>query len=228
MPRIVDLTQPLSPETVLWPGSEPVAIEAVATLEADGHFAQVLRVPEHSGTHLDAPAHFVPGGATVDAIPVEALVVPCAVLDVRDRAAADPDFALGEADLGAAEDRDGPIEPGSAVLLATGWDAHLSDAARYLGGADPQQLRFPGFGAGAARALVERGVVGLGIDTASVDRGRDTALPVHNTTLPAGLWHLEGLVGVAELPARGATLFVGAVPVHGGSGAPARVLAIAP
>lgn len=226
--RVVDLTQPLGPDTVLWPGSESVGLEPVTEIETDGSFAQLLRAPEHSGTHLDAPAHFVASGATVDRIPAEALVVPCAVLDVRERATSDPDFALGREDLARLEERDGPIDRGSAVLLATGWDAYRDDPARYLGGADPGSLSFPGFGAAAAQSLVERGVVGIGTDTMSVDRGSDTKFPVHYTTLSAGLWHLEGLVGLGELPPRGATLFIGALPLEGGSGAPARVLARVP
>jgi kynurenine formamidase len=226
--RVVDLTQPLGAGTVLWPGSEPVALEPLSEIEAQGSFAQLLRAPEHSGTHLDAPAHFVASGATVDQIPAEALVVPCAVLDVRAHTASDPDYALEAEDLALLEARDGSIDRGSAVLLATGWDAYRDDPARYLGGADSGSLRFPGFGVGAAQSLVERGVVGIGIDTVSVDRGGDTGFPVHHTTLPAGLWHLEGLVRLGELPPRGAQLFIGALPLEGGSGAPARVLAMAP
>jgi kynurenine formamidase len=226
--RIVDLTQPLGPGTVLWPGSEPVRLDVVAEIETGGHFAQVLHAPEHSGTHLDAPGHFIPSGATADEIPAEALVVPCAVLDVRDLAKADPDFALDRVELERLEQRDGAIEAGSAVLLATGWDAYRHDSGRYLGGRDADSLHFPGFGEAAARMLVDRGVVGIGIDTVSVDRGCDTGYPVHQATLAAGLWHLEGLCDLGDLPARGGTLFVGALAVEGGSGAPARVLAVCP
>lgn len=228
MTSVVDLTQSLGPETVLWPGSKPVELEPVTEIETEGSFAQLLRAPEHSGTHLDAPAHFVPSGTTADRIPAEALVVPCAVLDVRERAASDPDFALESEDLALLEEEDGWIDRGSAVLLGTGWDAYRNDPARYLGGADPGSLSFPGFGIGAAESLVERGVVGIGTDTVSVDRGGDTEFPVHHTTLSAGLWHLEGLVGLDALPPRGATLFIGALPLKGGSGAPARVLAMVP
>jgi kynurenine formamidase len=226
--RIVDLTQPLGPDTVLWPGSEPVELKPVTEIEAEGSFSQLLRAPEHSGTHFDAPAHFVASGPTVNQIPAEALIVPCAVLDVRDRADSDPDFALQREDLAPFEERDGPIDRGSAVLLLTGWDTYRNDPAQYLGGTDPGSLSFPGFGVGAARNLIERGVVGIGTDAISVDRGADTEFPVHHTTLPAGLWHLEGLVGMGALPARGATLFVGVLPLEGGSGAPARVLAMVP
>ena len=113
---------------------------------------------------------------------------------------------------------------GGAVLLCTGWDAFRDDPARYLG--DP--LDFPGYGRDAAVLLVERRVAGLGIDTLSVDAGAAADFPVHHTTLPAGFWHLEGLVGLDALPDVGATLVVGALKLPGSSGTPARVLALLP
>ncbi len=224
--RVVDLTQPLDEGTVLWPGSQPFAVETVGEHDPDGYFARVFRTPEHSGTHLDAPAHFAPEGARVDAVPANRLAVPCAVIDVREQCAADPDFGLEAAGVEEAEQRDGPIGPGSAVLLRTGWEDRARDARAWLGGTELDDLHFPGFAASAAALLVERGAVGLGIDTVSVDRGCDAAYPVHNITLPAGLWHLEGLVNLGALPPRGALLVAGALPLTGGSGAPARVMAL--
>jgi len=227
-PRAIDLSQPLDESTVLWPGSRPVRAETVSDLEADGYYTRALRLPEHSGTHLDAPAHFDPGGFGMDGISPDALVVACALLDVRDRCDADPDFALEAETIERLEDRDGRIEPGAAALIATGWDRHRDDAARYLGGRDEDELSFPGLAPSGAELLVERGVVGIGIDTLSVDPGRATDFPVHHVTLPAGLWHLEGLINLDALPARGALLVVGALPLVGGSGAPARVFALVP
>ena len=109
------------------------------------------------------------------------------------------------------------------VLVCTGWSAFLGDAGRYV-----TDLRFPGVSSEAARLLVERGVAGLGIDTLGVDPGNSTDFAAHNTTLPAGLWHLEGLVNLELLPARGALLAVGAPLLVGGSGVPARPLALLP
>lgn len=225
---MIDLSQPLSPETVLWPGSGPVEVRTSSEIDRDGAFARVLTTPEHAGTHVDAPAHFAPGGATVEAIPAERLVVPAAVLDVSEHCGSDPDYTLGLGDLEALERRDGPIEAGCAVLIRTGWDARRRERDRYLGGAERSQLRFPGLGLEAAAALVERGVVGIGIDTVGVDPGHATDFPVHHLTLPAGLWHLEGLVNLDQLPPRGARVVVGVLPLAGGSGAPARVLALVP
>jgi kynurenine formamidase len=107
---------------------------------------------------------------------------------------------------------DGRVPEGSAALLRTGWDG------------DPHAA--PGYERDAAQLLVERGVVGLGIDTLSVDACASTAFPVHRTTLPAGLWHLEGLVGLDAVPPTGATLIVGALKLPDGSGTPARVFAL--
>jgi kynurenine formamidase len=226
--RVVDLTQPLGPATVLWPGSTPVRTEVVASISADGSFARDLHTPEHAGTHLDAPAHFVADGARVDEIPAEHLVVSCAVLDGSDQGRADPDYTLEAKAIEALERRDGAIEPGSAVLVRTGWEEHYADRERYLGGETEEELRFPALGASGAELLIERRVVGIGVDTVSVDAGAAGHFPVHNRTLPAGLWHLEGLVNLAALPPRGATLFVGVLRLVDGSGAPARVLALVP
>jgi kynurenine formamidase len=220
VPHVVDLTQPLGPDTVLWPGSKPFAASTVARIERDGAYARSLQMPEHAGTHLDAPSHFAPGGAHADAIPAERLVVGCAVVDVRAQCERDPGFAIEREHLEAAEDRDGRIENGSAVLAMTGWERHLDDEERYVGG------DFPGFGVGAAELLIERGVVGLGIDTLGIDPGAAGDFPVHHLTLPAGLWHLEGLVNLAALPPRGALLVVGVLRLVEGSGAPARVFAL--
>ncbi len=222
MQRVIDLTQPLGPETVLWPGSVPLEARVLSRIETEHSYARQITTPEHAGTHLDAPSHFAVGGANVDAIPAERLVAPAVVIDVQAECEADPNFAIGREHVEEAERRDGPIEAGSAALALTGWDKFLSDGERYVGGA------FPGFGAGAAELLIERGVVGLGIDTLGVDPGGATDYPVHTLTLPAGLWHLEGLVNLAALPPRGALLVVGALRLVDGSGTPARVFALLP
>ncbi len=222
--RLVDLTQPLGPATSLWPGSRPFAATTVIDYDRDGGYARVIDVPEHSGTHLDAPAHFVRGAARVDAIPIGALVRPAVKLDVRPWVDGDADAVIGADEILELEARDGTIEAGTAVLVHTGWDAFVNDPDQYVG--DP--LAFPGLGRDAAELLVERGVVGLGIDTLSVDPGQSTEMPVHRTTLPAGMWQLEGLVGLAAVPPRGAWVVAAPLLLVDGSGTPARVFAILP
>ena len=221
--RVVDRTQPLSPATTPWPGDDALAVVELAAVERDGFYARRLDLHEHTGTHFDAPAHFVAGGAAVDEIAAGRLVAAVRIVDVSGQASEDPDYAVTADDIRAMERKHGELVPGEVLLALTGWDMHLDDPARYVG-----NLRFPGFGADAADLAVERELVGIGIDTLSVDRGCDEEYPVHHRTLPAGLWHLEGLVGLDLIPAVGAMLVVGVPLVVGASGFPARVLALVP
>ena len=222
--RVLDLTQPLDERTVLWPGSRPFSTEGPADYEDDGFWWRDINVPEHAGTHLDAPCHCVPGGAAVDEIPAERLVRPAMRIDARELCGGDPDWVLSADDVAAWEEEHGRVPAGAAVLLCTGWDAYREDPARYAG--DP--LAVPGYGVDSARLLVSRGVAGLGIDTLGIDPGAATDYPAHFVSLGAGLWHLEALIGLDAVPPVGATLVVGALRLTGGSGTPARVFALVP
>jgi kynurenine formamidase len=219
--RLVDLTQPLGPETVLWPGSRPFEARVEVDHDTHGAYAREIALPEHAGTHLDAPVHFARDGAAADALPLGALVRPAVRLDVRGLAGDDPRFELTAEHVEEIEASEGRIPAGAAVLVHTGWDRYARDSARYA-------PLFPGLAESAARLLVERGAAGVGIDTLGIDAGHADGFPAHRVTLPAGLWHLEGLVGLERVPARGAWLVAAALPLVAGSGAPARVFAILP
>jgi kynurenine formamidase len=226
--RVVDLTQPLDASTLMWPGAPAFHAEARRTIEAHGFFDRLITLMEHSGTHFDAPAHMVPGGPTVDQIPPDRLVAPVSVIDISADTANDPDTALSVDHVRAWEARHGTVRDGSAVFLRTGWEEFSSDPVRYAdaGGS----LRFPGFGPEAARYLVEeRQVVGLGVDTLGIDPAVATDFVVHRQiTLPRGVWHIENLVNLSQLPPVGAWVMVGALKLVGGSGSPVRVLALVP
>jgi kynurenine formamidase len=223
--RLIDLTQPLGPATVLWPGSRPFSAETTVDHDTHDAYARDLVLPEHAGTHIDAPIHFARKGATTDLLPLGALVRPAVRLDVRELVEDDSAFAISDTDIEEIERREGEIPEGCAVLVHTGWDRYLGDPEQYGGGARPA---FPGLGADAARLLVARGIAGIGIDTMGVEPGASRSFPAHRITLSAGLWHAEGLVGLERVPPRGAWLVVGALPIVDGSGAPARVFAVVP
>jgi kynurenine formamidase len=185
--RVVELTQPLGPATVLWPGSTPFAAVVDGEHGRDASYDRTLTLAEQSGTHIDAPGHFAPGGRTTDKLAADDLVRPAVVLDVRDCCAGNAAYTLSRGEVEEAEVRDGPIPAGSAVLVCTGWDAYVGDSARYAGdGATPA---FPGIARDAAELFVERGVVGIGIDTLGVDPGYAVDFPAHHITQPAGIWH---------------------------------------
>jgi kynurenine formamidase len=222
--RIIDLTQPLGPETRPWPiGGKPLEATVTANYEDGGAYARRITFDEHVGTHFDAPAHFAPDGDRVEAVPADQLVRPAVVVDVREACAADPDHHVPAAAFEAFEAEHGRIEPGTAVLVMTGWDRLRDDPDRYL-----TNLHFPGLATDAARLLVERKVAGIGIDTLGIDPGCEPDCPVHHITLPAGLWHLEGLLKLDELPPTGAWIVAGAARIQDASGAPARVIALVP
>lgn len=225
--RVHDLTQPLGPRTAAWPGWPGVSANVVCEYERDGMYDRTLFLPEHSGTHLDAPAHLVPGGRFVHQLTVSQLVAPCVVIDVRQACGADPDFAVQAEHVARFEAEHGPVPHGSAVLVCTGWDRHLAQPDAYIG-ESPGSPRCPGLSAPAMQSLVERRIVGVGIDSLSIDPGISTRLPAHKAGLAAGLWYLEGLTGLHELPAVGSWIVVGVMPVVDGSGAPARVFAMIP
>ena len=155
------------------------------------------------------------------------LVVPCVMIDVRSECGDDRDFALQAHHVRQFEADHGPIPKGSAALVCTGWDRFLSDHDAYVG-PESGPARCPGLSAAAMQYLVQRRVAGVGIDTLSVDPGKSTDLPAHRVSLAASLWHLEGLIGLHRLPALGAWIAVGVMPIVDGSGAPARVLSFVP
>jgi len=181
---------------------------------------------EHYGTHLDAPAHFAPGKATVDEIPVKHLFGPAVVIDVRAEGANDPDYQAPAGKFLDWEHVHARIPEGAIVLLRTGWAARWPDPRRYRNQDAQGKMHFPGFSAEAARLLIERKVSGLGCDTMSVDFGASSDFAVHHLALGAGLYHLENLADLSGVPESGAYLVAAPIKLQGGSGGAVRVFAI--
>ncbi len=198
------------------------------TVDPDGFYNRRVTVVEHTGTHFDAPCHMVDGTARLHEIDPATLARPAAVIDISAEVAGNPDGLLLPEHVHAFEARHGRIPDGAIALVRTGWEEFNTDPARYAGAPGP--LRFPGYGADAARILVnDRHAVGLGIDTLGIDSGAAADFPVHRTVShPRGVWHLEGLQNLASLPPLGAFVFVGVLNLVDGSGSPARVLALVP
>ncbi len=226
--RVVDLTQPLGPDTVMWPDAPPPVAETILTVAHDGFYNRRVTLVEHTGTHFDAPCHMVEGTASVDEIPADRLVRPLVVIDVSDELAGNPDGILTLDHVRAFEERHGRIPDDAAIFVRTGWEEFNTDAARYAN--HPNELRFPGFGPEAARFLVEeRHAAGLGTDTLGIDPGCATDFVVHRTiSHPRGLWHVENLMNLKGLPPVGAWVVVGVIKLVDGSGGPCRVFALVP
>lgn len=234
--RLVDLSHAYGNNTLYWPTS-PSAFElqelAHGMTDA-GYFysAFTLCTPEHGGTHLDAPVHFSAEGKSTAEIPLEQLIAPAYVIDVSDKASGDRNYRLTAQDVRDFEAEHGRVPGGSAVLMRTDWSEHWPDALAYLGDdtpGDASRLEFPGFGADATRLLAEqRKVALLGIDTASVDYGKSQAFIVHRIGAAQGVANLENLTNLKALPATGAVIFALPMKIEGGSGGPARIVALVP
>ncbi len=225
--RVVDLSYAISDKLVPWPGDEKFFEANVkATVEKDGYFTRSFWVLEHTGKHLDAPAHFPPGKTTVDQIPVRQLFGPALVIDVRAESGKDADYQLAAARLGDWEKRNGRIPQGAIVLLKTGWASRWPDVQRYRNQDAKGTMHFPGFSPESAKLLLERKVSGLGCDTLSIDPGASSDYPVHRLVLGAGLYQLENLANLGELPETGAFLIVAPIKLEGGSGGAVRVFAL--
>lgn len=184
-----------------------------------------LRVNEHTGTHMDAPLHFSENGQSVAEVPVSNLVCPLCVIDVKAKAAENADYQVTPEDIKAWTDANGPIPDGACVAMNSGWSAHVgSDKFRNADG--DKKMHFPGFHIEATKALLETGAVGMAVDTLSLDYGISPDFATHYAWLPTNRWGLECIANLDDVPAAGATLILGAPKHRGGSGGPARVLAM--
>jgi kynurenine formamidase len=233
---IVDLTHAFNERTVYWP-TAPATFTLVkeAWGETPGGYFYAsfsLCTPEHGGTHLDAPLHFAANARSTADIPLDQLIAPAVVLDIRSKTERDRNYRLSRGDVEAFEREHGRIARGTIVLVRTGWSRFWPDRRAYLGddrkGAEAR-LSFPGIGEDAARLLVEERQVGvLGIDTASIDYGASTDFIVHRIGAARGVPNLENLTNLDRLPARGAIVIALPMKIEGGSGGPLRVAALVP
>ena len=227
--RVVDMTYAINDKLPAWPGDDRTFEAKVnATPEKDGYFTRSFWMLEHYGTHMDAPAHFPPGKLFLDQIPIDHFFGLAAVIDVRDDVTKDADYRLTAMRVEKWEALHGRVPPGAIVVLRTGWSSRWPDQARYRNMDANSVMHFPGYSVAAAKLLVSRGVVGLGIDTLSIDYGASKDFEVHRTDLPAGLYNLENLANADQLPEAGAFLIAAPIKLEGGSGGAVRVFAILP
>ncbi len=238
--RVVDLTQPLSERTPVlqlpepFANTPPLARRSLSRYDdaGPGWAWDVLELGEHTGTHLDAPIHWITGrdGEDVAAIAPRRLVGPAVVIDKSAEAAEDPGYLLTVADLEAFESEHGEIRPGSWVLFRTGWDARASDAEAFLNiGADGPVT--PGPDVDAARWLATQGgIAGFGVETVGIDAGAaggfHPMFPAHNFLLGSGRYGVTQLANLGELPPTGAVIVVAPLKLVGGTGSPIRALAL--
>jgi kynurenine formamidase len=234
--EVYDLTAPLSSTTPILSLPEqfgqtwPFALEEISRYDERGPawYWNNISTGEHTGTHFDAPIHWVTGQdkRDVSQVPARQLIAAAAVLDMTAQSAADPNFLLEVSDIKAWEGEHGPLPAGGWLLIRTGWDARSSDAEAFLNGGAT-----PGVSIDCARWLAEEAPIqGVGVETVGTDAGAahsfDPPFPCHSHLLGADKFGLTQLQNLARLPATGAVVIAAPLPIVHGSGSPARVLAL--
>jgi len=185
-----------------------------------------LQLNEHTGTHLDAPLHFSPDGQSVAEVPVSNLVVPLCVIDIKAKAAESADAQVTPDDLKAWIAANGDIPDKACIAMNSGWQANVaSDKFRNVG--SDEKMHFPGFHIEATKMLMEETKsVGMAVDTLSLDFGQSGDFATHRAWLPSNRWGIENMANLDNVPAKGATLVVGAPKHRGGTGGPCRLFAM--
>jgi kynurenine formamidase len=238
--EVVDLTARLSSETPViqlppeFGQTARFALEEISRYDDRGPawYWNNFRSGEHTGTHFDAPNHWVTGqgGMDVASVPVGHLIRPAVVLDFSAQCAENPDFLLEVDDIAAWEQEHQPLPEGGWLLYRTGWDAR-SDSQERFTNADETGPHTPGMSPECARWVAEESpVIGVGVETVGTDAGAahsfDPAFPCHSFLMGSGKYGLTQLQNLASLPPTGAVLVVGPLPIVTGSGAPARAVAL--
>jgi len=241
--QVIDLTQPLGTATPViglpppFAPSPGLTIERISRYDAGGPawYWNTLRLGEHTGTHFDAPIHWVTGkdlpDNACDTIPPRRFIGPACVIDVEAEVALNSDFLLTPARIERWESQHGRIPAGSWVLLRTGWSRRADPAAFVNDEGDGPHS--PGFDADASRLLAhDRDVLGVGVETIGTDAGQagtfDPPFPNHTIMHGAGKFGLASLCNLDLLPPTGAIVIAAPLKIVDGSGSPLRVLAIAP
>lgn len=237
--EIVDLTAPLSERTPIIRLPPPFANTAGFSLREISRYDDRgpawywndITTGEHVGTHLDAPVHWVTGreGLDVSRVPPAHLIAPAVVLAHSEDCAANPDFLLEVGHIERWEREHGPLPENGWLLYRTGWDARAHDQRLFLN-ADETGPHTPGISVECARWLAEESpIIGVGVETVGTDAGMahgfTPPFPCHAAMLGAGKYGLTQLANLDRLPPTGAVLMVAPLPIVGGSGSPARVLA---
>ncbi|HUG82986.1 MAG TPA: cyclase family protein [Euzebya sp.] len=238
--EVIDLTAPLRAETPIlglpeeFGQTDPFQLREISRYDNRGPawYWNNITTGEHTGTHFDAPVHWVTGkdGEDVAQVPPARLVGPAVVLDFADQTAADPDFLLEIDHVRAWEQEHGPLPQDGWLLYRTGWDARSEDQDAFLN-ADESGPHTPGVSVECARWLAQSTrLLGMGVETVGTDAGGahafDPPFPCHSFLLGSGKYGLTQLQNLAVLPTTGAVVIAAPLPIVGGSGSPARVLAL--
>jgi kynurenine formamidase len=222
--KVVDLTHTYDGSFPTFDGNPGIIYEPAVKFADSGYQLFKLTIFEHTGTHIDAPLHFSADGTSVADLAPERLVCPLCVIDLTAKAKDDPNAMVEAADIEAWVSANGEIPAGSCVAMNSGWAAKVG-SPDYRNNPEGK-FAFPGFSKAATDMLAGLDVAAIGVDTLSLDPGNSADFAVHFSWLPGGRYGIENMANLDQMPAKGATVFVGAPKHKGGTGGPARIMAM--
>jgi kynurenine formamidase len=228
----VDLTHAFGPGVAHWPGFPNETVRTLFTYKKDGFFAQMFCHVGQWGTHVDPPAHFAPGGKTVDQIDPKQMFLPLVVLDVHEKAARDPDYVLSMDDVRAWEAEHGKVPAGAFVAMRTDWSKRWPSETAMENRDAKGVAHYPGWSLPVLQYLyLERQVVATGHETTDTDPGTHASrgdYSLESWILHHGHYQIELLTNLDRVPEAGSLVMVAFPKPRAGSGFPARVIAIVP
>lgn len=218
--KIVNLSHTLTPTSPTWTGKEAFVEKRECdyqTCSTTTKFrVQNFCFDAGTGTHIDAPAHCIAGGRTVDQLEINELIAPCFVIDASMHAT--PSSLIDLATVQQFKQTHQATFAGSMVFFQTNWSARWDKPQTYR-----NDLQFPALSAKAAEYLIEQGVIAIGIDTLGPDRPGDT-FPVHDIVLGTNRYLIENLTNLNQLPVCGATAIIMPLLIAGATESPARII----
>lgn len=240
--KVIDCAATLGPKTPLLKlppeiadDTPPIEIYKISEYGDRGPFWawNWLKLGEHSGTHYDAPHHWITGkdypDGAVDTIDPQYFVAPANVIDCSKEAAADPDFLLTKDALIAWEQEHGEIKAGEWVLMRTDWDQYNEDADTFLN-ADETGPHTPGPSVDCIEYLMEKKALGWGTQCVGTDAGAaggfEPPYPAHNLLHKNNRYGLASLTNLDKLPPKGAVFITAPLKIENGTGSPVRALAL--
>ena len=230
--RFVDLTHTFGPTTPHWKGFGEEQVKTLYTIKKDGFKVQQFTHVGQWGTHIDPPAHFHEGLRTVDEVPITEMLMPLVVIDVHDKVAKNPDYVLSVDDIQAWEDRHGRVPQHAFVAMRTDWSKRWPDDAAMQNKDKAGIAHYPGWSKDVLKLLYEdRKITASGHETTDTDPGIATSkddYSLERYILGLNHYQIEMLANLDQVPEAGALVIVTWPKPVGGTGFPARVIAIAP
>ena len=228
----VDLTHTFGPSTPHWKGFGEETVTTLYSIPKDGFKVQQFTHVGQWGTHIDPPAHFHEGLRTVDQIPLTEMLMPLVVLDVHAKVARNPDYTISLEDVQAWEKQHGRIPAHSFVAMRTDWSKRWPDDAAMQNHDAAGHAHYPGWSMEVLKLLYEdRKITASGHETTDTDSGTTTdkdIYPLESYILGLNHYQIEMLTNLDQVPEAGALVIVSWPKAEGGTGFPARVIAIVP